>query len=88
MDSIGSRDEVFEQLEMISSGLEKLENFNCQRVSIEEFEIEGFDEVVKVRLMNGQFIILVKNGDDVESGCCSDCGEDNGKFMLMLRICQ
>lgn len=26
MDSIGSRDEVYEQLEMISNGLEKFEN--------------------------------------------------------------
>lgn len=88
MDSTGSRDEVFEQLEMISSGLEKSENFNRQRVSIEEPEIEGLDEAAKVRLMNGQLIIPAKNGDDAESGCCSDCGEDNGKFMSMSRTCQ
>lgn len=88
MDSTGSRDEVFEQLEMISSGLEKSENFNRQRVSIEEPEIEGLDEAAKARLMNGQLIIPAKNGDDAESGCCSDCGEDNGKFISMSRTCQ
>ena len=38
--------------------------------------------------MNGQLIIPAKNGDDAESGCCSDCGEDNGKFMSMSRTCQ
>lgn len=88
MDSIGSRDEVYEQLEMISNGLEKFENLYYQRVSIEEFEIEGFDEDGKVRFMNGQFIIFNKNGDEVESGCCSDCGEEIVKWIIMVRICQ
>lgn len=88
MDSTGSRDEVYEQLEMISNGLEKSENFNHQRVSIEEPEIEGLDEDGKARLMNGQLIIPNKNGDDAESGCCSDCGEENGKWTSMARTCQ
>ncbi|KAL9981050.1 hypothetical protein ACROYT_G009707 [Oculina patagonica] len=88
MGSTGSRDEVYEQLEMISNGLEKSENFNRQRVSIEEPEIEGLDEDAKARLMNGQLIIPNKNGDDAESGCCSDCGEENGKWISMARTCQ
>lgn len=89
MDSTGSRDEVYEQLEMISNGLEKSENFNHQRVSIEEPEIEGLDEDAKARLMNGgQLIIADKNGEDAESGCCSDCGEENGKLILISRTCQ
>lgn len=88
MDSTGSRDEVYEQLEMISNGLEKSENFNRPRVSIEEPEIEGLDEDAKARLMNGQLITPNRNGDDAESGCCSDCGEDNGKWISMARTCQ
>ena len=88
MDSTGSRDEVYEQLEMISNGLEKSENLHHQRVSIEEPEIEGLDEDAKARLMNGQLIIASKNGDEAESGCCSDCGEENGKWITMARTCQ
>lgn len=88
MDSTGSRDEVYEQLEMISNGLEKSENFSRPRVSIEEPEIEGLDEDGKARLMNGQLIIPNRNGDDAESGCCSDCGEENGKWISMARTCQ
>lgn len=88
MDSTGSRDEVYEQLEMISNGLEKSENLHHQRVSIEEPEIEGLDDDGKARLMNGQLIIPNKNGDEAESGCCSDCGEENGKWITMARTCQ
>ena len=88
MDSTGSRDEVYEQLEMISNGLEKSENLHHQRVSIEEPEIEGLDEDGKARLMNGQLIIPNKNGDEAESGCCSDCGEETGKWITMARTCQ
>ena len=80
MGSTGSRDEVYEQLEMIHNGLEKSEAFTHQRVSIEEPEIEGLDEAAKARLMNGQLIIPHQNGDDAESGCCSDCGEENVKI--------
>lgn len=86
MDSTGSRDEVYEQLEMIHQGLEKSEAFNHQRVSIEEPEIEGLDETAKARLMSGQLII--QNGDDAESGCCSDCGDDNSKVISTSRTCQ
>ena len=87
MDSTGSRDEVYEQLEMISSGLERSENLARQRVSIEEPEIEGLDEEAKARLMNGQVLIPEKNGDDAESGCCSDCGEESSKVAKPL-TCQ
>ncbi|KAM7433857.1 Small G protein signaling modulator 2 [Porites harrisoni] len=88
MGSTGSRDEVYEQLEMIHNGLEKSEAFTHQRVSIEEPEIEGLDEAAKARLMNGQLIIPHQNGDDAESGCCSDCGEENVKITSSLRTCQ
>lgn len=88
MGSTGSRDEVYEQLEMIHNGLEKSEAFTHQRVSIEEPEIEGLDEAAKARLMNGQLIIPHQNGDDAESGCCSDCGEENVKITSALRTCQ
>ena len=88
MGSTGSRDEVYEQLEMIHNGLEKSEAFTHQRVSIEEPEIEGLDEAAKARLMNGQLIIPHQNGDDAESGCCSDCGEENLKITSSLRTCQ
>ena len=81
MDSTGSRDEVYEQLEMIHNGLEKSEAFTHQRVSIEEPEIEGLDEDAKARLMSGQLSIPHENGDDAESGCCSDFGEDNSKMI-------
>ena len=87
MDSTGSRDEVYEQLEMIHNGLEKSEAFTHQRVSIEEPEIEGLDEAAKARLMNGQLIIPDQNGEDAESGCCSDCAEDIGKISTS-RTCQ
>ena len=88
MDSTGSRDEVYEQLEMIHNGLEKSEAFTHQRVSIEEPEIEGLDEDAKARLMAGQLSIPHQNGDDAESGCCSDCGEDNSKMISTSRTCQ
>ena len=88
MDSTGSRDEVYEQLEMIHNGIEKSEAFAQQRVSIEEPEIEGLDEAAKARLMNGQMIIPDENGEDAESGCCSDCGEENGKIISTSRTCQ
>jgi hypothetical protein len=79
MGSTGSRDEVYEQLEMISTGLEKAGNFEQKRGSIEEPSVEGLDEVAKQRLMSGQDLTLTTNGDDVESGCC-DCGDDIGKL--------
>lgn len=77
VDSTGSRDEVYEQLQMIHKGMEKTEALSHQRVSIEEPDIEGLDETTKAKLMSGQLII--PNGDDAESGCGSDCGEDSGK---------
>ena len=88
MGSTGSRDEVYEQLEMIHNGLEKSEAFTHQRVSIEEPEIEGLDEATKARLMSGQLIIPDQNGEDAESGCCSDCGDDTGKIISMSKTCQ
>ena len=88
MDSTGSRDEVYEQLEMIHNGLDKSEAFTHQRVSIEEPEIEGLDEDAKARLMSGQLGIPHQNGDDAESGCCSDYGEENSKEISTSRTCQ
>lgn len=79
MGSTGSRDEVYEQLEMISTGLEKAGSFEQKRGSIEEPAVEGLDEEAKQRLMSGQDLSSTTNGDDVESGCC-DCGEDIGKL--------
>ncbi|XP_031553392.1 small G protein signaling modulator 1-like isoform X2 [Actinia tenebrosa] len=79
MGSTGSRDEVYEHLEMISTGLEKVGSFEQKRGSIEEPAVEGLDEEAKQRLMSGQDLSLTTNGDDVESGCC-DCGEDIGKL--------
>ncbi|KAK3737452.1 hypothetical protein QZH41_008338 [Actinostola sp. cb2023] len=88
MGSTGSRDEVYEQLEMISSGLEKIGNFEEKRGSIEEPSVEGLDEESKQRLMSGQDLHMTTNGDDVESGCC-DCGEDiNNDKMSHVILCR
>lgn len=86
VDSTGSRDEVYEHLQMIHKGMEKTEALSHQRVSIEEPDIEGLDETTKAKLMSGQLII--PNGDDAESGCCSDCGEDSGKVNSSSSPCQ
>lgn len=86
MGSSGSRDEVYEQLEMISSGLEKTNNLEEKRGSIEEPSVEGLDEESKQRIMSGQDLTM--NGDEVESGCC-DCGEDvNADKMSHVILCR
>lgn len=86
VDSTGSKDEVYEQLEMIHKGLEKSEAFSHQSVSIEEPEIDGLDENTKARLLSGQSII--PNGDNTKNDFCSDCGQDNEKLISTSLTCQ
>ncbi|XP_032242258.2 small G protein signaling modulator 2 isoform X2 [Nematostella vectensis] len=88
MGSTGSRDEVFEQLEMISTGLEKTVE-NPDGKDIEEPAVEGLDETAKLRIMNGQDLSpigLISNGDDAESGCC-DCGDLGEHTCPVCRSC-
>lgn len=75
--STGSRDEVFEQLQMISSGMEKSPTMVTKRGSIEEPDIEGLDTDARARLFNGHLSV---GGENNEENRYRDCASNEGKF--------
>ena len=82
--STGSRDEVYEQLEMIGSGLEKSPTMATKRGSIEEPDIEGLDPEARAKLFNGH---LEVDGEGAESVGC-DCVNAVGKFSNSSSSCE